>query len=351
MNPRDQQSQLPDMIRFLGRISDEVAGAKEPIAAIRQIMPEIAALIGVQQSELQMVDPEHAAIEISFCGDIAGLSEVSKAFLSSVTVIARQAAARAELNRHMAVQKMIAHDLDEAVLLQQSLQPQVEPEQLPIWGMNLPARILSGDFFDFYRLDKDRIIFTLGDVSGKGIDAALLMAKAVTLFRCLGKMYDTPAELLVHINSELCENSSRGLFVTMVCGIYHPQSGNVCFANAGHQPPLLRKLDRSYDEFPAQAPPLGILPEIEFVDEQLELDGGEFYLFTDGLTEYRYGDGEMLGVHGLIQLFEVFGEGSPADRLRSILDTLNSEEGWQAQDDLTVLTINDSWVRHTGIAS
>ena len=135
----------------------------------------------------------------------------------------------------------------------------------------------------------------------------------------------------------------------MVAGLYQPRSGRIVFANAGHEPPLLRRPDRAYDTYPAASPPLGILPSTPFADEEIELDGGEFYVFSDGLTEYRYGDGELLGVDGLIQLVEVFAMESPARRLEMILEVLDQEGGWVARDDLTVLAIDDSWFRHTGI--
>jgi len=91
--------------------------------------------------------------------------------------------------------------------------------------------------------------------------AALLMAKTISLFRCLSKRIDDPAELLTAINAELCETATRGLFVTMVVGLYSLRYGHVQFANAGHEPPLMRRKDRTYQTFPADAPALGILAD------------------------------------------------------------------------------------------
>ncbi|MCG8506336.1 MAG: serine/threonine-protein phosphatase, partial [Sphingomonadales bacterium] len=182
-------------------------------------------------------------------------------------------------------------------------------------------------------------------VAGKGMQAALLMAKTIGLSRCLGKRIESPARLLEAINAELCETATRGLFVSMVAGHYWINSGRLCFANAGHEPPLLRRPDRSYETFPAKAPPLGILPTTGFEEERIDLDGGEFYIFTDGLTEYRYTSGEQLGVEGLIQLVESFASEPLTRRLSALLDTLERDGGWEARDDLTVLAIDDSWVR------
>lgn len=244
------------------------------------------------------------------------------------------------------LQRNIAQDLKLAMELQRSLQPDCDPSELPIWGFNQPARQMSGDFFDFYRTGKDDFAFALGDVSGKGMGAALLMAKAISLFRCLSKRIEGPAELLTAINAELCETAARGLFVTMVAGWYSPRDGHVRFANAGHEPPLMRRKDRTYETFPAAAPPLGILSDYEIVGEEIDLAGGEFYVFSDGLTEYRYAGGEQLGVDGLIQLVEIHATEPPAKRVEAIIQMLDEEAGWDAHDDLTVLAIDDAWVRH-----
>jgi sigma-B regulation protein RsbU (phosphoserine phosphatase) len=246
-----------------------------------------------------------------------------------------------------ALSKSISQDLKLAMELQRSLQPGWDPNELPIWGVNLPARQMSGDFFDFYRNDAGDFAFSLGDVSGKGMGAALLMAKTISLFRCLSKRIDSAADLLTAINAELCETATRGLFVTMVAGWYSARHGVVRFANAGHEPPLMRRKDRTYKTFPAGAPPLGILPHYVVEGEEADLSGGEFYVFSDGLTEYRYAGGEQLGVEGLIQLVEIHAAEPPARRVESIIQMLDEEAGWDAHDDLTVLAIDDSWV-HQG---
>ncbi len=244
------------------------------------------------------------------------------------------------------LQQNISQDLKLAMELQRSLQPDCDPNDLPIWGFNLPARQMSGDFFDFYRTSKDDFAFSLGDVSGKGMGAALLMAKTISLFRCLSKRIEDPGQLLMAVNAELCETATRGLFVTMVVGWYSPRDGHVRFANAGHEPPLMRRKDRTYKTFPAAAPPLGILPDYEVPGEEIDLAGGEFYVFSDGLTEYSYAGGEQLGVEGFIQLVEINAAEPPAKRVEAIIQMLDEEAGWDAHDDLTVLAIDDAWIRH-----
>ena len=306
-------SGLAKQLEFLGDLSARLASSGDPAALFDALLCEAPG-------------PESAA----FARALRGLSDLARS--------------NASLRANLAEQLKLGSGLEMAADLQQSLQPNCTPGRQPIWGVNRPARKVSGDFFDFYPLDEQRMAFALGDVSGKGMNAALLMAKTISLFRCLGKRIDRPGELLDAINAELFETASRGMFVTMVAGHYWVASGEVCLANAGHQPPLLRLRDRSYESFPAAAPPLGVLEVNRPEEERFSLDGGELYIFSDGLTEYHYVSGERLGVEGLVQLIEALAEAPLAQRLEALLQTLDQESGWEARDDLTVLAIDDSWV-------
>jgi sigma-B regulation protein RsbU (phosphoserine phosphatase) len=253
----------------------------------------------------------------------------------------------ARLAENHAEQERVRRELELAAEIQRNLLPSPEPGAFPVVGINQPIREVSGDFYDFFRLPNGHIPFALGDVSGKGMNAALLMAKAASLFRCLGKSIDDPAALLKVINREIYDTASRGMFVTMVAGIYEPWTGRLRFANAGHEPPLLRRADRSYLTFLADAPPLGILPSIHAETNETNLETGEFYVFSDGLTEYRYGGTEDLGVEGLIQLVEASNETTLDGRLRSMLAELD-QSGWELRDDLTVLAIDGAWTPPEG---
>ena len=268
-----------------------------------------------------------------------------RALLSAMAKATSLAVASARLRASLEEQPDTAHDLALAAEIQRNLLPRVEPGRHPVFGLNRPIRQVSGDFFDFFALADGRVAFALGDVAGKGINAALLMAKVASLYRCLGKTIDQPAELLQRLNEETLDTASRGLFVTMVAGVYDATKGRVAFANAGHEPPLLRTPDHRYETFAADAPPLGILPELFLSTRELELGGGEFFIFSDGLTEFRYADGEQLGIKGLIQMIEALSSLPLAERMEKLLNELD-QEGWSLRDDLTVLAIDDAWVRH-----
>ena len=250
------------------------------------------------------------------------------------------AIANARLADRLVEQERMRRELELAAEIQRSLLPAADPD-LPIQGINRPIREVSGDFYDFFTLPDGVISFCLGDVSGKGMNAALLMAKTSSLFRCLGKTIRAPARLLSILNREICETTSRGMFVTMLAGLYDPASGTLRFANAGHLPPLLRKPRGGFKSFEAAAPPLGILREMVFPEESVQLDNAMFLVFSDGVTEYRYGESEELGPEGIDMLLDQ-SEGQPlGDRLRGLLSELD-RTGWRARDDITLVAIDDS---------
>ncbi|MEE8214964.1 MAG: PP2C family protein-serine/threonine phosphatase, partial [Alphaproteobacteria bacterium] len=241
-------------------------------------------------------------------------------------------------------QERLRRELELAAEIQRSLLPRRRPESFPVHGANHPARIVSGDFYDFFSLDDGRICFNLGDVSGKGLNAALLMAKTISLYRCLGKTVHQPGRLLALLNGEICETATRGMFVTMVGGMYDPKTGIVRLANAGHEPPLYHDRQGVFTPLPAEAPPLGILPlpvpDGVFPETELRLDGGTLYLFTDGVTEGYTDGGAPLEVEGLKALIRKNAALTLAGRVDAVINRLRHGTG-ALRDDLTVLAIED----------
>lgn len=253
-------------------------------------------------------------------------------------VNARQAEALVE-------QERVKRELELAGEIQRSLLPEARPEPFPVHGVNVPARTVSGDFYDFFELEDGSICFNLGDVSGKGMNAALLMAKTASLYRCLGKSVRDPGRLLGIINREICETATRGMFVTMVGGIFDPVTGRVRLANAGHEPPLFRDRDGNYRALEAEMPPLGIMPmagpEEDFPESEIHLKGGTLYVFTDGVTEGYVEDSKTLEVEGLKSILESNAGLPTADRLNAVVDRLR-RAGHPFRDDLTLLAVSDA---------
>ncbi len=225
----------------------------------------------------------------------------------------------------MVVQEALRHEVALAADIQRTMLPGPQAPCSPVHGINLPARGVSGDFFDILPLADGRIAFAIGDVSGKGMDAALLMARTASLFRCLAKRLDGPGRVLAAIDAELAETGASGKFVTMVAGVLDPAAGTVVLANAGHEPPLVMAPDGRVWAIEGGLPPLGVVPEMFAAgcpESHVALEGGTLYLFTDGLTEAKGGDGAMLGSAGVMALFRLYAALPAALRLERVTGDL-----------------------------
>jgi sigma-B regulation protein RsbU (phosphoserine phosphatase) len=257
--------------------------------------------------------------------------------LQVLTSSAALAIANARMAASLVEHERVRRELELAAEIQRSLLPAPRPRPFPIYGVNIPARTVSGDFFDILPLADGRIGFCLGDVSGKGMNAALLMAKTASLYRCLAKSVKSSGMLLAALNDEICETTTRGMFVTMVAGVYEPKSGVVKAANAGHEP-LLRHAAGEFTSIPAEAPPLGIIPGSQFPEVEIALRGGALYAFSDGLTEACTESGHQLGPEGFQTLVAKLVHQPVDERVESIISDVGELE---LRDDLTLLAIAD----------
>jgi sigma-B regulation protein RsbU (phosphoserine phosphatase) len=254
-------------------------------------------------------------------------------------------AALAITNARMAAglihQERTQRELEVAAEIQRSLLPDRLPGAFPVVGINLPAFVVSGDFYDYLTLEDGRVCFALGDVAGKGLNAALLMAKTASLFRCLAKFQSDPGRLLSLINEEIHATTTRGMFVTMVVGVLDRAAGLVSLANAGHEPALLRSRNGEFSSIPADAPPIGIASDFDastgFPRIDIDLAGGALYLFTDGVTEARQPDGTMFGADGFQHLVDELDGLALGRRVDVICERIAALD---PHDDMTILAVD-----------
>lgn len=270
--------------------------------------------------------------------------------LQALAVSAGLAVLNARMAAELVEQERVKRELELAAEIQRSLLPEEKESDFPVKGVNLPARVVSGDFYDFYPLDDGRVAFTLGDVSGKGMNAALMMAKTASLLRCLGKAIKEPGRLLTLVNEEVAETATRGMFVTLVHGVYDPETGYVRLANAGHEPPLILSRDGEFTAIEAEAPPLGISPalldEDGFPETEFNLDGGRLFVFTDGVTEGYIDDGVELGIDGLKEMMTAAG----GENVQALLNEVREKIGGGGRvlrDDVTLIAIDDGAQTHS----
>ena len=176
------------------------------------------------------------------------------------------------------------------------------------------AKEVGGDFYDFYFVGEDKLAFLIADVSGKGIPAAMFMMQAKTLLKSFAETGSAVNDVLTNANEKLCENNDAGMFVTAWMGIIDLKTGLVEFANAGHNPPLVRHKDGSFEYLKSRAGfVLAGMEGIRYKKNELQLNAGdEILLYTDGVTEATDANEQLYGEDRLLKLMNTL-NGVPAD--------------------------------------
>jgi sigma-B regulation protein RsbU (phosphoserine phosphatase) len=207
-----------------------------------------------------------------------------------VKVVLENASLHAELIR----EERLRQELALAREIQQGFLPTEFPEPdkvgYELFARVSPAREVSGDFYDFWQLDDGRLVFIVGDVSGKGMPAALFMVMVRTLCRHLGTAGDAPAATLARLNKALSADNPSSMFVTLLYGIYDPKKGEAILASAGHPPPILRPAEGDAEQVELKRGPLlGVdMGKVEWSETRVPLASGEtLALYTDGFIEAR----------------------------------------------------------------
>lgn len=236
-------------------------------------------------------------------------------------------------------QARISGELEAARKIQQEMLPKVFPAD--IFGLLEPAREVGGDVFDFYRRD-GKLFFCMGDVSGKGVPSAMLMAVIRSLFRMVSRRVERPSAILRLLNEQLCLDNDTHMFVTFFVGTIDYYTGHFRFANAGHDKPFL--LTDGVSLLPAKANlPLGVFLDTVFEEQLLELSSGmSLFLYTDGLTEARNGHRAFFGrprVQACLQ--DALSRGLNARQsVLSVQEAVHAFVGDAPQsDDLTMLLV------------
>jgi serine phosphatase RsbU (regulator of sigma subunit) len=252
------------------------------------------------------------------------------------------------LEQETRARERVEQDLRVARSIQQASLPKEVPE-LEGWQIApyyQPAREVGGDFYDFFELEEGRVGVVVGDATGKGVPAALVMASARSMLRAVAQTSNSPGDVLRRVNDPLVTDIPANMFVTCFYAILDPESGSLAYANAGHDLPYLRHRGREAEELRARGMPLGLMPGMSYEEKEIELEASEVVLFySDGLVEAHDPEGEMFGFPRLRSLFaEHAEEVSLGD---SLLEELYSfvGEGWKQEDDITLLTLKRSATR------
>jgi serine phosphatase RsbU (regulator of sigma subunit)/ketosteroid isomerase-like protein len=296
-------------------------------------------------------------------GEWMGLVPTGKEFKALLVLIHRivggkiaeewsQGSGLAELTQQRLEQEMRERErIEQELRVARSIQHASLPEEVPTlegWQINpfyQPAREVGGDFYDFHLLSEGRLGVVVGDATGKGVPAALVMSTTCGMLQLAARALDSPSpgEVLAQVNETLLARIPSNMFVTCFYAVLDPEDGTLRYANAGHDPPYMRRSNDDADELRARGMPLGLMAGMEYEEQGTSLNEGESVLFySDGLVEAHDPEGEMFGFPRLRALVDRHGEE------RALGDSLMEElysfvgEGWEQEDDITLLTLRCS---------
>ena len=261
---------------------------------------------------------------------------------------------RSSLQRHiqlraesLAERARMAHELEIAASIQQSMLPPRDaaaalPTAVRVAAALRPAKEVGGDLYDYFATGDGNVFFAVGDVSDKGIPAALLMARLSALLRVLGAAGESPDRLLAEINARLVDGNDACMFVTLGCGVLDVRTGRVRYASAGHDPPLVREVGGTIKPLHTEnGAALGIDADAVYrLSDAFLAPGDTLVLFTDGVTEAEARDGALFGIERVGALVGEAPDGDPGALVQAIVDTVGTDAAdFHATDDLTVLAV------------
>ncbi|MBS0152876.1 MAG: anti-sigma factor antagonist [Nitrospira sp.] len=229
--------------------------------------------------------------------------------------------------------------------IQRSMLPRVFPafpdrKEVELYAVLEPALEIGGDLYDFFLVDQHRLCFVIGDVSGNGVPAALFMAMTKIMVKTRAASDPSPASIVTHVNDALSAENDSCMFVTLYLGILNLRDGTLVTTNAGHNPPLLKRANGTFEWLTAQDGPLvGPMAGIAFKESTIQLESGdELFLYTDGVTE---ADNKRRELFGKDRLKMVLGKSqalSVVDRLGEVMQAVKAFAGDAPQaDDITML--------------
>jgi steroid delta-isomerase-like uncharacterized protein len=239
------------------------------------------------------------------------------------------------------MRQSIEQELRVARSIQQASLPKEvpEPEGWEVVPYYQPAREVGGDFYDFHLLSEDRLGVVVGDATGKGVPAALVMSTTCGMLRLAAQSFSPPGEMLQRVNEVLFTSIPPNMFVTCFYGVLDPLSGTFAYANAGHNLPYLWHGGEA-EELRARGMPLGLMPGMSYEQNEIVIEPRDSaLLYSDGLVEAHGPQGEMFGFPRLRELVAEHGEEGSLGKF--LLEELYAfaGEGWEQEDDITLLTL------------
>ena len=279
--------------------------------------------------------------------DGSRFDDKDESLLEALSVQAGVAIQRARLLEAFVEKQRIQESLKLAADIQMGMLPKDFPafpkrDDFDLFASIIPAKEVGGDFYDFFLIDDDHLCFVIGDVSGKGVPAALFMAVTKTHVAASTIPGTEPSDILIRANDELCKENDQGMFCTIFYGILNTKTGTVRYSNGGHNPPYLVRADGSNEQLEGtEGIALGVRDGMGFGVNTLTLDKGEaIYLYTDGVNEAMDDDGNEYSYERLEEFLKKSKGQSTTDIVNGRLDDVKGcVKNAEQSDDITVLTV------------
>ena len=225
--------------------------------------------------------------------------------------------------------------------VQKKLFPSNKKIEKYIFAKNTPAKDVSGDYYDYYQVNDNEIYFILGDVTGKGIKAGILMANTAAVFRSLAKMNSSVAKTALYMNNQVKDSSYQAMFITVILGRINLEKKEIEFINMGHEPMMVFDKNFNFEYIKSTLPPMGLMPvkdESFFKTTTMNISDKTILIYTDGVTEGYVDKGKELEVAGLEKEIKKLNTTSP-ETIISHATKILTEKGFTLRDDITALGI------------
>ena len=236
-------------------------------------------------------------------------------------------------------QSILKKEREIAGEVQKKLFPSNKKIEKYIFAKNTPAKDVSGDYYDYYQVNENEIYFILGDVTGKGIKAGILMANAAAVFRSLAKMNSSVSKTALYINNQVKDSSYQAMFITAILGRINIEKKEMEFINMGHEPMMVLDQNFNFEYVKSTLPPMGLMPikdETFFKTTTMDISDKTILIYTDGVTEGYVDEGKELEVEGLENEIKKLNSTAPEIIINHVTKIL-TDKGLSLRDDITAL--------------
>lgn len=323
-------------IGFLWYIEKNITAPIESISGV--VKKYVSDSNGIENGDYIISECEQYASQESEAGILAtSFQNMVRDLEIYVKNLKNVTAEKERINTELNVAKKIQEDM-----LPRKFPAFPERDEFDVYAMNVPAKEVGGDFYDFFLIDESHLAIVIADVSGKGVPAALFMVIAKTLIKNHAQLGKSPSEVFTAVNNQLCEGNDENMFVTAWMGILEVETGKFTYVNAGHNPPLIKHSGKGYNWLKSKPGfVLAGMEDIQYHQNAIALEPGDrVYLYTDGVTEASNVNDELFGDSRLLQIMNDKTDLNLKELVTYVKEKVDAFAGEREQfDDITMLVM------------